>query len=504
MQTSVTKWLDATAERFPQKIAAADSVEQTTFEELRRRAVASARSIIDAGVKSRRPVAVYLPKSVQMLVAFLGAAYAGCFYSPIDVEVPVARARKILETLEPDVVLTDIAHAEAFREIAPDAKIVTMDNSGWTEDDEAPVSRRTNAIIDTDLLYVLFTSGSTGTPKGVCISHRSVIDYIDWVVDEFSITSEDSFANQAPFYFDNSILDIYCMMKTGAELRIIPRELFAQPVRLLEYLRDNKITTIFWVPSAMTIVSRLGALNYVDLKRYLRNVLFAGEPMPTKQLNIWRRHLPNALYANLYGPTEITDVCTFYIVDRELSDDESLPIGRPMPNTVIYVLDEDRLITEEEPGAMGELCVRGTSLSWGYYRDPERTAAVFVQDPTNDAYPEKIYRTGDLVKYNERGEIIYIGRKDHQIKHMGHRIELGDIEAAASAFEGVSACCCLYDDERSRIVLFVEGRADHGELRDLLKRTLPPYMIPSRIVDIDDMPRNANGKTDRHELRRML
>ena len=366
--------------------------------------------------------------------------------------------------------------------------------------DDEKARQYADSILDTDLLYVLFTSGSTGTPKGVAITHRSVIDYIDWVTEEFAITEVDSFGNQAPFYFDNSILDIYSALKTGAACYIIPTSFFSQPVKLLQYLNEYKITTIFWVPSAMIMVSALKAFRNVDVSGTLKRVLFCGEVMPNKQLNIWRKHLPDALYANLYGPTEITDVCAYYIVDREFSDDEPLPMGKSMRNTDVFLLDEqDRLIIE--PEQIGELCVRGTSLAVGYYNNPEKTKAAFVQNPLQTAYEERIYRTGDLVKYNVRHELVYVSRKDFQIKHLGHRIELGEIETAVSSFEEVSMCCCLYDNNRSLIVLFLEQEMERGEINARLRSIIPDYMLPGKVICVEKLPLNANGKIDRVALR---
>ena len=271
-------------------------------------------------------------------------------------------------------------------------------------------------------------------------------------------------------------------------------------MKLLQFLADHKITTIFWVPSAMIMVSALKAFRNVDVSATLKRVLFCGEVMPNKQLNIWRQYLPNVLYSNLYGPTEITDACTFYTVDREFDDDEPLPIGRPMRNTEILVLDEhDRLVTE--PDQVGELCVRGTCLAVGYYNNPEKTAAAFVQNPLQTAYEEKIYRTGDLVKYNDRHEIIYLSRKDFQIKHLGHRIELGEIETAVSSLEEISMCCCLYDDKHSKIVLFLEQEMSRSEINQRLRDLIPDYMLPGKVVSVDKLPLNANGKIDRVALR---
>ena len=353
------------------------------------------------------------------------------------------------------------------------------------------------------MLYVLFTSGSTGIPKGVCITHEGVIDYIDCVTEIFQFSSKDSFGNQAPFYFDNSILDIYCSLKAGATLYIIPQDLFSQPVLLLEHLRKNQINTIFWVPSALIVVSKLKALRNVDLNGILKRVLFCGEVMPNKQLNIWRKFLPDVVFANLYGPTEITDACTYYIVDREFADDEPLPIGVPMKNTDILVLDEKkRLVTEK--GKVGELCVRGIGVARGYFRNSEKTMEAFVQNPLNSDYEEKIYCTGDLVQYNNYNELVYLSRKDFQIKHKGHRIELGEIETAASSLSGVAACCCLYDDKHNRIVLFLDQELKCDEVNDKLKEMLPKYMLPGKVIFMESMPINANGKIDRIKLREYL
>ena len=289
-------------------------------------------------------------------------------------------------------------------------------------------------------------------------------------------------------------------MKTGAACYIIPTSFFSQPVKLLQYLNEYKITTIFWVPSAMIMVSALKAFRNVDVSGTLKRVLFCGEVMPNKQLNIWRKHLPDALYANLYGPTEITDVCAYYIVDREFSDDEPLPMGKSMRNTDVFLLDEqDRLIIE--PEQIGELCVRGTSLAVGYYNNPEKTKAAFVQNPLQTAYEERIYRTGDLVKYNVRHELVYVSRKDFQIKHLGHRIELGEIETAVSSFEEVSMCCCLYDNNRSLIVLFLEQEMERGEINARLRSIIPDYMLPGKVICVEKLPLNANGKIDRVALR---
>ena len=505
MQNSVLQWLEHTAKIFPNHMAYVDENKSYTWGEFRQRALSIASKIKTKLPGKKHPIVVYMEKSVDMLAAFLGTAYSGNFYSPIAADMPASRIEKILHTLQPEALITTKAlkaNVLTWEWLSENCNILCLEDIVNETVGDEQADEYTESILDTDLLYVLFTSGSTGVPKGVSITHRSVIDFIDWVTEEFSITEQDTFGNQAPFYFDNSVLDIYSAIKTGATVYITPTKLFSQPVKLLQYLVDNKITTIFWVPSAMIVISALRALKKVDLTQTVKRVLFAGEVMPNKHLNLWRKHLPNALYVNCYGPTEITDLCTYYIVDREFKDDEPLPIGgqTPMKNTEIMVLDEqDRLITE--PDIVGELCVRGSSLAVGYYNNPEKTAQAFVQNPLQKAYEEKIYRTGDLVKYNERHEIIYLSRKDFQIKHLGHRIELGEIENAVSSFEEISMCCCLYDERHSVIVLFLEQDMNKSDIIRRLQKMIPDYMLPGKVVCVDKLPINANGKIDRVELR---
>lgn len=509
----VTDYLEATAAKYPEKVAFADENKSLTFSQVRVNALKLAFAIMKTG-SFKAPVAIYLDRSVEVLVSFMGAAYSGNFYTPIDTSMPTNRIEKIIETLSPAVIITDGAHKEVALSFAKGAKVITYEDVCSAVSDNFitenadnfmdTIKKTRDKIIDTDILYVFFTSGSTGTPKGVIITHRAVIDYAEWVTEKFDITSETIFGEQAPFYFDNSILDIYQTLKTGATCHIIPQKLFMLPKKLFEFLSERKVNTIFWVPSALCIMANLKAVGAFPLPT-LEKVLFCGEVMPNKQLNIWRKAFPNCLYANLYGPTEITDVCAYYIVDRPFRDDESLPIGYPCENTDILVIDDDNKLVE--PGvadAKGELCVRGICLSSGYYGNSEKTSAAFVQNPLNDKYPEIIYRTGDVVHYNERGELMYDCRKDFQIKHMGHRIELGEIETAVSTVDGVDQNCCLYDTQKSKIVLFYTGSAEPQFVIDTIKASLPEYMIPNKKTKLDKMPMNLNGKIDRVELKKML
>ncbi len=502
MQANVLDWLEDSAQKFGDKIAICDEWEEMTYLQYHDKAMGLAKAIIDSGLESKKPVVVFLKKSVKVLASFMGVAYAGNFYSPVDIDMPKQRVDRILEVLQPKLVITSKELKSEFEKFNYNGQFIIYEEISSISNDPV-VMKRKQQIIDTDLLYVLFTSGSTGTPKGVSITHRGVIDCMDWFEDCFRLNSDDSYGNQAPFYFDASVPDIYLSMKNGSTLYIIPSDLFVQPVRLLEFLKQKQINTIIWVPSALMVVSKIKAFRSIDLSSTLKRVIFCGEVMPNKQLNIWRQYLPNVVYANLYGPTETIYACTYYIVDREFNDDEPLPIGYAMQNTGILVLNEtDNLV--KEPEEMGELCVRGTGISVGYYNNPEKTRELFVQNPLNHVYEEKIYRTGDLVKYNEYGELEYISRKDFQIKHLGHRIELGEIENAVSSLSGVTRCCCLYDEKHSRICLFLDHNITKEELHLQLENMLPEYMLPGKVIYMENIPLNANGKIDRIRLKENL
>lgn len=284
-------------------------------------------------------------------------------------------------------------------------------------------------------------------------------------------------------------------------MEIIPKKLFSIPTGLLDYLCDRKITTAIWAVSALCIITTLKGFTY-RIPSHLNKILFSGEVMPVKHLNTWRSYLPDALFVNLYGPTEITCNCTYYVVDREFEPGTPIPIGVPFPNETVFLLDENnRLVTE--PGQNGELCVAGTALALGYYRDPKRTATAFVQNPLNLCYPEIIYRTGDLACYGRDGLLYFNGRKDFQIKHMGHRIELGEIEAALETVEGVDRAVCLFLEEKNKIAAFYEGAAVKRDIAVGLEHLLPRYMFPALYRNLTELPRTKNGKVDRQALRRL-
>lgn len=500
MLSNVTYWLEEATAKYPDKTAFADEHKSITYAQLNNQAKAIAVSLIDRKL-FKKPVAIYMNKSVDAIAAFFGIAYSGNFYSCIDADMPSYRTNRILEVFEPELILASKEMSDDISASPYADDVLFFEDEIHNQVDEEKVSVIRRKVINTDILYVVFTSGSTGVPKGVAVTHRTVINAVDWFDETFRISDTDIMGNQTPFNFALAVFDIYGTVSKGMTCHIIPKPLFLQPVLLLEHLKEKRINSLVWVPSALITVSRLNALEKADLNNILKRIAFCGEVMPNKELNVWRKYLPDVQYVQMYGTTE-TIIATYYVVEKEFADEEPIPIGMPIKNADVFVLDENDCLVDGDKA--GELCIRGTLVNEGYYNAPQKTKEVFVQNPLNTAYPEVIYRTGDLVKYNNNGELVYVSRKDYQIKHMGHRIELGEIEAAASSIPEVASCCCLYDKENRKIVLFIDVNIERSYIKNRLSQMIPKYMIPSKIVILETMPTNANGKIDRVKLKEML
>lgn len=498
MSRIVTDYLDNIVSKFPEKPAFIDTRRTISFSELKKEAFSIAQKLIKEEL-FKAPVLVFMEKSTEMISSFMGIAYSGNFYSPLDTKMPEERISKITETLKPKAIITDKKHLSQVEQISKTSKIVVFEDVVEEECfDKQIIYNVTKKIIDTDILYVLFTSGSTGTPKGVIINHRAVVDYTDWVSDCYNFDENTIFANQAQLYFDLSIQDVYAPLRNGSTTVLIPNRLYTAPVRVWKLILEHKVNTLVWIPSMLSLFANLDILAHVE-KANLKTVLFCGEVMPMKQLNYWIKHYPEVVYGNLYGPTECTDACTYYTVNRKFSDDDVLPMGKPCENSDAVIVDENGKIVTK-PGEVGELFVRGTCMSMGYYGDPERTNEVFVQNPAHNDYPELVYKTGDLVTYNEFGELVYVSRKDFQIKIRGYRVELGEIDAAATAIDKVSYSCCLFDSKNEKLILVYTGDVSPDEVKSILGSKLQDYMIPTEYIKRDVMLFNVNGKIDRKAL----
>lgn len=508
MQRNVLEYLEDSCRLFPEKIVFADDRAEITYESFVRQSKYLGAYLHEKVLDGKKgvPVAVFIERSIQSLTGFFGVVYAGCFYVPIDRQMPAARIGLILDTLAPAAILGEEKDRKILKQLEREDKLLVMsevlEDGGefcLSGEQEMLLEDVRKSSLDTDPLYAIFTSGSTGVPKGVLVSHRSVIDLADNFAREFSFSGQCVFGNQAPFDFDVSVKDIYSTIKNGATMYVIPKVMFSFPAKLIAFMNEKRINTIIWAVSALRIIENLNAFTG-ELPGYLKTAMFSGEVMHNKVLNYWRRYLPDVNYVNLYGPTEITCNCTFYKVDRPFADEEALPIGTAFLNSGVFLLDGDRLVEERE--VPGEICVRGSSLALGYYNNPEKTAESFCQNPLNQAYPERIYRTGDIGKVNERGELIFLSRKDDQIKHMGHRIELGEVEAAANSLDFIDAAVCIYDKGEGKIVMFYQsGESCDREVLKAMGKKLPKYMFPNRLCHFEKLPLNKNNKIDRTYLR---
>lgn len=500
MVKSILDFLENTAMLHGDKSAFADEHNSVTFSELVSFGKKAASGLMET-VSQRQPVLICMDKCVEEIVAFLSVVYAGAFYVPLDIKMPYQRMEHILNTLESRIIITRKTDSLP-EELKANCTVFYIEELVAGEMDPEALAARRRQAVSTDPLYSIFTSGSTGVPKGIVTSHKAIINFIDEFGEKFDFSHEDNLANQIPFYFDASTKDIYLTLKYGCSTYIIPQKMFLTPKNLAVFLNEKHITGIVWVPSLLCMLANYKILDKV-LPEYLKKVFFVGEVMPTKQLNIWRSHLPHVKFVNLYGSSEVTGNNTYFVIDRDFEDTEVLPVGRAFDNIDVFLLDEqDKLITESD--AVGEICVRGASVSLGYYRNPDKTKEVFVQNPLNSNYPDIIYRTGDLGKYNNYGEIVYVSRKDHQIKRMGHRIELGEIESVLSPLDGVSRVCCVFDEKTQRLIVAYEGDADSKHIQSCATNLLPSYMVPSACINFERLPLNANGKIDRLKIKAIL
>ena len=503
---NVLEYLEKTSNRLPDKVAVIDDKESCTFAELKDVSSRIGR-VLSQYITSAQPVAVMMKKSTKTLQIFLGTVYAGGFYCLLDPDFPAERHLSQLSTLNPPVIITEPDNLEKIEKLSYKGNVITTDElfQKVASSDRLPINKD---IEPKAPLYCNFTSGSTGVPKGVLVGHESVISFIDTFTEMMNITEDDVIGNQAPFDFDVSVKDIYSSLKTGATMVIIPTAYFRFPNNVMDMLEKYEVTTLTWAVSALVLLNRLHEFMY-KVPPKINKVLFSGEEMPAKHLKDWMEQYPDAKFVNLYGPTEITCNCSYYEIDRD-SVPEKLPIGNVFPGKIIYLLDESgNIIPDTEEGTIGEICVGGNELALGYYNNEEATSKAF----TELSGVGRIYKTGDL-GYRQNGLLHFGGRRDFQIKHNGHRIELEEIERALNSLPGISQSCCIYDVDKYRIVAYytiesIKNDAANEALAVIdkkqivagLKEKLPEYMLPNIYKCIEDMPLTKNGKIDRNLLR---
>ncbi|MGO4972107.1 amino acid adenylation domain-containing protein [[Clostridium] aminophilum] len=498
---NIVEYLEATAQKYGSKTAIVEADgRSSTFQELWGSSVRIAHAL-SKDVKKGSPVLVCMDKSSECIESFLAVAGLGGIYIPVDTELPFERIQYIVTTVKAKIVLTRTKDNPP-KELGDICKIIYVDELLESvkeyEYSEMPGGRN---VMATDPLYMIFTSGSTGVPKGIITTHLALFSFIDEMGERFHFSSQDILSNQVPFYFDASTKDIYLTLKYGCTLFLLPKKLFMMPKQLIQFLNDNHVTRIIWSPSLLCIVAKMKTLKIIK-PEYLKSIFFVGELMPTQQYNIWKANLPDVEYVNLYGSTEVTGSSMYYIIEREIDNEEVIPIGEPFGNVRVFLLDDENQLVEKR-NQVGEICITGASLALGYYGQPDMTEKVYVQNPLNRNYRELIYRSGDIGKYNDRGELVYVCRKDYQIKRMGRRIELGDVEAAISSVEGVDRVCCIFNEEKQEIIAVVSSEIMLKDLIEQVKNKLPSYMMPSRYEFLPEFPLNANGKADRTKIKRM-
>jgi amino acid adenylation domain-containing protein len=499
MLINILEYFEKTVLEQPQRKAVIDGVNSITFEELQKKSKVIAQILETTFDTLNKPIAVYLPKSIDSVIANMGITYSGNIYMNLDIKTPVERSRNIVALTKPKIIITSkslLDKVASFNIEGTEILFVEEIDFSLRIDEEA-LKNKLDKIIDTDPYCIINTSGSTGTPKAVVLNHRSFIDFTEWANETLKISNNEIIGSLSPLVFDIYSFELCMLMSKGSTIVILPEHLAAFPAKILSIMKEEMVTFIFWVPTIMVNIANMDLLSKINLTE-LKTVWFAGEVFPTKQFNYWRRSLTSTKFINLYGPIEITLDCTYYIVEREIKDEQPIPIGFPCRNTDILILNEkNELVGNNEEG---ELCVRGTSLAMGYYNNPEKTSAAFVQNPLNTSYPEIIYRTGDVVYINDLNEIIFKGRKDSLIKHMGYRIELSEIEhVIINTLKLVDNGCVVYNKAKKEISLVYESKNEVAiaDLRKAIGEHLPKYMVPTAYIRIDELPRNTNGKIDR-------
>lgn len=494
---SVLDWLDETAKKFPEKPAFFDdkhSVSFSRFQEITKSIGTCLASRIPAG----SPVVCMSGRHCDTPAYFLSIVRAGCFYAPIDSTMPDYRLRQMISVVDAKYMLVDRENYEKATQLGFDGEIFIAEDMADTPADEALLSKARENMNEQAPLYVIFTSGSTGVPKGVITSHQSLMCYIDAVSEVLEVDETDVFGGQAPLDYIAAVRDIYLPLYTGASTVIIPKNIFSMPNELFSMLNEYKVTALCWSVAGVSLPAKLNAFSE-SKPEYLKKVVFSGSVMPGKYLRIWQDALPEVTYINQYGPTEATASCTYHIVDEIADDATVLPIGKPYKHYSVTVITPDG--KKADVGETGEICVSGPCLALGYYGNAEKTAQSFVQNPLNSNFRELIYKTGDIGSFDENGVLHFHGRADRQIKHMGHRIELEEIESTAKAIEGVSDCCSLYQKEKELLYLFYTGEADKKAISLYFRANLPAFMSPRKIIPLEELPTLPNGKIDMTTLK---
>ena len=561
--TNILTYLDETATSYPDKPSFIGEASALTFLELKSKTEAIGSFIADKNIYNE-PILVFMEKSPEEVSALLGVVRSGNFYVALDLDMSEARLDAIMAITKAKLMIVDGHTKEKAKSLGFSGDICSYEEALSTQANDELLLDISHKAKETDTIYLVFTSGSTGVPKGVVASHRNVIDYIEGLGKVLECDENTVFGNQAPLYLDASLKDVYTTLKYGAATYFIPKKLFMSPVKLIEYLNEHKINTICFVSSALTIFTKLSAFDFAK-PEHLKVIAFGGEVLPISHLKQWMKACPGAGFINLYGATECTGMSSYYVVYDVEKLENGIPIGKPLPDTEIFLIDEEgnilanpllsteissknegsghiakpddtdilryrekdlsigKLLPADETFRIsedshtvkqsaemeilrhkGEICIGGIGLSSGYYKDEERTKEKFVNYQLTDGRSILLYKTGDIGYFGEAGELYFAGRGDNQIKHRGYRIELEEIEACGGAFEGVDRGCCIYNPEKEVITFFYEGRTEEAKVKENFRNRLASYMVPGKVVKLDKLPLMAGGKIDRKALSKLI